>query len=308
MGEPLGLFPLKLHRPFTQLIVILLVILVVSTGLILITLLASRLIYSPGMEGIELSSHSLLPSQRSYLVVVQTMSQLSVFLVPGILLSWMMSGDISAWLGLKKSPAVISVLAVLVISVSLIPLTSITGAYNEAMDLPQWLDWMERWMRAEEERASYLTGHLVYAGTTGGMILNVFTLAVIPAAGEEILFRGIIQQLLKKWSGSGVAAVIITAILFSTLHLQFFGFLPRFILGLVFGLLFLWSGSIYLPFIAHMANNIVPVILSYYVGWDNLNNGIVREIPAGPGAVLLAIIIPTAVLYFLYDMEKTNKD
>ncbi|MEZ5000751.1 MAG: CPBP family intramembrane glutamic endopeptidase [Bacteroidales bacterium] len=306
MGEPSGIFPLKSHRPLIQLIVILLVILVVSTGLILITMLASRLIYGPGMAGIDLSASSILPSQRVYLVVVQSMSQLSVFLVPGILISWMMAGNITGWLGLKRSPSMLSILMVFVIAISLIPLTSITGAYNAEMDLPQWLDRLEIWMRKEEENAMYLTGHLVYAGSAAGMIINIFTLAVIPAAGEEILFRGVFQQLLKKWSGSGIAAVIITAILFSTLHLQFYGFVPRFILGVAFGLLFLWSGSVYLPFIAHLVNNMIPVILSYYVGWDNLNSGITENVPVDPAVIILAIIVPAALLYLFRDIQKSR--
>lgn len=104
------------------------------------------------------------------------------------------------------------------------------------------------------------------------MILNVLIIAVIPAIGEELIFRGVFQRIFYDLFKSGHVAVWITAFVFSAIHFQFFGFVPRFILGLVFGYLFLWSGTLWLPVISHFVNNAVPVIGAYIQGWDNVSS------------------------------------
>jgi len=146
-----------------------------------------------------------------------------------------------------------------------------------------------------------LTRHLVSTADAEGLLINILILALIPAAGEELLFRGILQPIFRKWTGSGIWAVMITAILFSTLHLQFYGFLPRMILGMVFGFLFMWSGTIWLPFIAHLVNNIMPVIASYYVGWERINEGITEIVPTDASSVIIIVILPSVLLYLLWD-------
>jgi uncharacterized protein len=88
-------------------------------------------------------------------------------------------------------------------------------------------------------------------------------LAVIPAIGEELIFRGVFQKIFYDLFKSGHLAIWVTAFAFSALHFQFFGFIPRFILGLVFGYLFYWSGTLWLPVISHFVNNAVPVIGAY---------------------------------------------
>lgn len=99
-------------------------------------------------------------------------------------------------------------------------------------------------------------------------------------------------------------AVILTAFLFSAAHLQFYGFLPRFVLGLGFGYMYLWSRNIWLPVLAHLANNLVPVILSYFIGWDNINNTI-DEFSARDG--LLMIIPAFVAIMILFNIRKENQ-
>ena len=89
-------------------------------------------------------------------------------------------------------------------------------------------------------------------------------IALLPAVGEELIFRGIIQRILKNLFRSGHLSVWVTAFVFSAIHFQFYGFLPRFILGLVFGYLFLWSETLWLPVIAHFINNGVLLLLVYF--------------------------------------------
>ena len=88
-------------------------------------------------------------------------------------------------------------------------------------------------------------------------------IAIIPAIGEELLFRGVIQRLFINWTKNAHWGILITSILFSALHMQFFGFFPRMMLGILFGYLFLWSGSLWLPILCHFINNGSAVVYVY---------------------------------------------
>lgn len=301
MGEEKGLLPLNSHPAVTQLLVSLLLILLISAFILLLSLMTGRLIFGASAGDLDISNTTIIESQRAYLKFIQTMSQLAVFLLPGLVISWFMTKNISKWLGLREKISFSTALIVIFLAVSLLPLTSLTGIINSRMELPGWLHPVEQWMMRQEKQALDLTSHLLYAKSPGGMMVNLFILALVPAVGEEMLFRGVIQQIFQKWFRSGIAAVLVTAFIFSTLHLQFYGFIPRFILGIVFGLLFLWSRSLWLPFIAHMVNNSVPVIISYYSGWENLNDNIGEYVPTSAGSIIVMIVLPAVLLYLVRD-------
>jgi hypothetical protein len=95
------------------------------------------------------------------------------------------------------------------------------------------------------------------------LFFNLLIIAVLPALGEELLFRGYLQQKMCQWIRKPILAIIITAILFSAIHMQFLAFLPRFALGVVLGYLFYWSGSLWLPIIAHFLNNALVITFAY---------------------------------------------
>jgi membrane protease YdiL (CAAX protease family) len=120
--------------------------------------------------------------------------------------------------------------------------------------------------------ASELTGFLIKSSGMRDLTINIFILAVIPSIAEEMIFRGILQQILCRVFKSGHIGIWLTAILFSAIHLQFFGFLPRLILGLSFGYLFFWSRNLWLPVIAHFINNFIPVMMTFFYGWKDISD------------------------------------
>jgi membrane protease YdiL (CAAX protease family) len=136
------------------------------------------------------------------------------------------------------------------------------------------------------------------------MILNVFMIAVLPAIGEELIFRGVFQKILCSLFKSGHLAVWATAFIFSALHLQFFGFIPRFILGLIFGYLFLWSGTLWLPVISHFVNNTVPTVAAYIHGFGN--NFAPENIPFLNQVIWLPITIFPAIVILMYFRNKSK--
>jgi membrane protease YdiL (CAAX protease family) len=168
-------------------------------------------------------------------------------------------------------PGSVQVLLVALLAIFIIPVISYTGMINSKMNLPAWLSGVEEWMRTKEDTASDMTGLLLKSSGIGELVLNIFILSVIPSIGEEMIFRGILQQILIRFFRSGHAGIWITSIIFSAIHFQFFGFLPRLILGLSFGYLFFWSGNLWLSIIAHFINNAIPVAMSYFFSWNELN-------------------------------------
>ena len=118
-------------------------------------------------------------------------------------------------------------------------------------------------MKASEEQAAALTEAFLKMSTPGELIFNLFMIALIPAIGEELLFRGIVQNIFSRWLKNNHAAVWFTAILFSAMHMQFYGFIPRLMLGAMLGYLLVWSGNLWWPIIAHFVNNAAAVIFSY---------------------------------------------
>lgn len=155
----------------------------------------------------------------------------------------------------------------------LIPIMSVLVAWNADVHFPAFLHGFEVWARDSENRAGALTKFLTQFSTVGRLVVGVVVIAVVPAVAEELVFRGVIQQNLVRWFGSRHAGVWVAAAIFSAIHFQFFGFVPRFVLGLILGYLYEWSGNILVPMAAHFTNNAFQLVLLYLVqrgafGWN----------------------------------------
>ena len=96
------------------------------------------------------------------------------------------------------------------------------------------------------------------------LLFNILLIAIIPAIGEELVFRGYLQKKISNRISNIHISICITAIIFSAIHFHFQAFIPRFILGLVLGYLFVWSKSIWLPILAHFINNFQALIVSFF--------------------------------------------
>ena len=169
------------------------------------------------------------------------------------------------------------VLAVVVMLVAL-PAINLLAHINQQMTLPAFLEPLEAWMKRQEETAQLLTEQFMQVTTYSGLIINLLLMALLPAVAEELTFRGVLQKLLQ---GTKVAeaqsckvphvAIWCSAILFSAIHLQFYGFLPRMLMGALFGYALAWTGSLLAPILMHFTNNAAAVVLyfiSLRAGWD----------------------------------------
>ena len=174
------------------------------------------------------------------------------------------------------------------------------------MHLPYWLSGVEKWMVEKEDHANNIINQVMDSPAFGTMIMNLFIIAILPAVAEEILFRGVLQKILYNLFKSGHAAIWVTAFVFSTIHFQFFGFVPRFILGLVFGYLFFWSGTLWLPVISHFVNNAVPVVMAYIQGMEKFAEPVDMPLWKQIIALPLPIVISLVILFYFRNKSRST--
>lgn len=146
---------------------------------------------------------------------------------------------------------------------------SVVIEWNISLDLPD--GWFENWASGKEAELKVLTEHLINFQGFGHFLLALVVMAVVPAIGEEILFRGLLQNLIKKVSGNAHLAIWISAFLFSAIHLQFYGFFPRFLLGALFGYLYLWSGKLSTAVLAHFFHNGLALVFAFMAGMSSMD-------------------------------------
>lgn len=141
------------------------------------------------------------------------------------------------------------------------PADSWIAEQNLKMKLPAFLSELEKWMANSEQKLKILTEYLTHFDTNSEFLVGMVVIALIPAIGEELVFRAGLQNLLNDAFKNKHVAIWLAAIIFSGIHMQFYGFFPRLFLGAIFGYLYFWSGSILIPMTGHFVNNGFTLIL-----------------------------------------------
>ncbi len=294
-------------KPFSQLIFSAFVILVCFLIFMFISIIIAVPLF--GMDSVlNMSSLSELNNTESirFLKYLQVMQSIGLFIIPPFILAWLYHGKTAEYLLLNKKISSVSSLYVIVLIFFLLPLVNFIGEWNNQMNFPEWLSGVEDWMKNAEDRAEEITEAFLQVNTLGGLLFNLFMIALLPAVGEELLFRGVIQRIFTQWTRNYHWGIWISAILFSALHIQFYGFVPRLLLGALFGYLLIWSGSIWLPVIAHFFNNAFAVIAMYLID-NNILNPNVEKIGSNSEsyyATVLSLILFVLLTWLIYRDNK----
>ena len=293
-------------KPFPQLMFSVFVILVSFLAFMLISVVAAiPFLGLDSLMNISTINEMTDPETIKVLKYFQVVQAIGLFIVPPIILGWLYYGKITEYLFLNKSFKSASVLLVLVLMFFAAPFVNLVGELNANMIFPEWMSGVEQWMKNSEENAEMLTKAFLKVDTTGGLFFNLFMIAFLPAIGEELLFRGVIQRIFTKMTQNHHWGIWITAILFSALHMQFYGFVPRMLLGVLFGYLLVWSGSMWLPILAHFLNNGIAVI-SYFLINKNMLNPEMEEIGSTSGSYYMAAISFGLIVIFMLMIKRQN--
>jgi uncharacterized protein len=218
-----------------------------------------------GVPGL-LSGNAFHPDQRAISLAMQTFSHLGLFtLGPLVLLAFTLPAhEFGLWLRAQGRLSVTTLLAGVVLTLVSLPFISATIEWNAGWHFGGPLADFDAWMRTQEEIARRVTVQLTQMNSGAAFVGCLLTLALVPAIGEEFLFRGIIQPTLTRAVGGRMhVGIWLTAIVFSAIHMQFLGFIPRMLLGAGFGYLYHWSGRLAVPVLAHFTNNALQVLLLY---------------------------------------------
>ncbi len=163
------------------------------------------------------------------------------------------------YLHLDKKPVGQSILLGVAWFVVSIPFIQWAYQLNQKLPLPQWM------LNLENDTSNLLEG-IIAQNNFYEIVINVCLIGVIPAIGEEMMFRGIIQQQIGRLLKNEHVVVWVSAAVFSAIHMQFQGFFARMLLGSLLGYMFVWSKSLWVPMVLHLLNNGVQVIGIYAFG------------------------------------------
>ena len=227
---------------------------------------------------------SLVGDRLMLIFISSAIQNVCVFILPAMLTAYYITPQWPAFLGLKSVPRLEKVAFVVI-------------HLNESIDLPDSA--IETWFRNTEAAARAVTDELLGAESVGTLILSILIAGVLTGFGEELFFRGAQQGIFLARGINGHVAVWLTAVIFSALHFQFYGFIPRLLLGAFFGYL-AWKGrSLWLPVIAHALNNTLAIVSGYialhYPGMAQLDTVGVPSQGAFPVMAAVSLCLTVAV-------------
>ena len=242
------------------------------------------------------------PSGWSLLMLSQGLTLFIGFAGSALTLAWMQGYRWVDYFAPRRPtrPEWLLLAGVLVI-ISLPALSSLVE-WNASVHFPAFMQEFEAWARQLEDQAQTMTKYLTQFNSGARLLVALVVIAVVPAISEELVFRGVVQRQLVRWTGNHHVGIWLAAAIFSAIHFQFFGFIPRLALGVVFGYLYAWSGNILVPMAAHFTQNAFQLVLLYLVQQRALTTTFdpdsTESLPWP--LVLLSALLTAGLLYYLY--------
>ncbi|NGM65560.1 CPBP family intramembrane glutamic endopeptidase [Sphingobacterium sp. SGR-19] len=184
--------------------------------------------------------------------------------------------------------------------VAFAPCMSLISDWNAHMKFSEsWRD-IEDWMRVKEDEMALLTERIVMTTAWDRLLLNIVVMAILPAIGEELFFRGALQQIGTRIFKNEYVAIWLVALVFSAIHIQFYGFFPRLLLGVFFGYMVVWTRNIWTAVIAHFVNNGMVVILGFYYATQGKSYAELMENDSYPIIVYLGSFVFSIIIVFIF--------
>lgn len=203
----------------------------------------------------------------------------------------------------EVTPVLLTAFAV----VAFMGLNSIFIEWNSNVHLPESAKAIEEWAREYESAAEVLTKFLTTFDSEAQLIIALIVIAVLPAIGEEIVFRGLVQNEFLRATKNIHLSIWIAAFLFSAIHFQFFGFVPRLLLGALFGYLYYWSGNLWMAILAHFVNNGLSVIAMYLYQKGTFTFDLDTPEAAPLSVILISTVLTGGLLYYFYKYFENRK-
>ncbi|TAH22729.1 MAG: CPBP family intramembrane metalloprotease [Cytophagales bacterium] len=241
---------------------------------------------------------SNFPETRIAFLVMQGVTAFCIFILTSLIyLRFVDNTSLVKKLFISSNLSTVLLLLFVTVALTIIemPLIGWLGEWNQGWVFPENF---QNWAKAHEERMKELTIFITEFHTFEQFVLGFVVIAIIPGIGEELLFRGLLQNKLKDLFGNAHIAIWVSAIIFSAIHFQFYGFAPRMLLGAIFGYLYYWSGNLTYAMLAHFINNGFTVLMMYLYQQQQIEIDIEKEqIPLDMASMSLIIV---SILLFLF--------
>lgn len=246
---------------------------------------------------------------RSGLLVVSVFQNVMAFIAPSLVAAWMISKNPASLLRLKRPPSLKSILGVAITFVIAYPALNQIIYWNSNLHFPEALETLGAQLKDLEDNAQEVTSLMLNTKSLGGLIINFVIISLLTAFGEELFFRGTLQSTAAS-QGAHHTSIWVVALIFSAFHFQVYGFIPRLLLGAWFGYLIFWTGSVYVPVIAHAINNGVVVVCSWLTarGLTSVNFEMFGVSEYGfPMTAFLSALFTILFLYFFHPYFFSHK-
>lgn len=194
---------------------------------------------------------------RPLLLTMSVIQSVLVFILPAYIAARLFEKDWRSYLSLDRSPSLLAVTGVVILFIVALPFLNQMIFYNENVSFPASV---ENLFRSMEDQARQVTDVMLGDTSVMGLITGILVVGVVTGIAEELFFRGALQSVFMGMLRSPVAAIVFTAFVFSLLHMQFYGFAPRFLMGMLFGYICWKSGSVITSAVAHILNNSLVVL------------------------------------------------
>lgn len=233
------------------------------------------------------------PERLNYMRYLQFLTMFGTFFFPAVALSLVTKKPNFSFLYLNRGLDIKKVVMIVTMMVISIPIINYLMIRNQGFNLPQW-------MIEKETQLTGISEQFLMVTSFEGLLINLLIMAVLPALSEEFIFRGILMKWFNKSMGIHLS-IFLSALIFSAIHMQFLGFLPRFFLGVVLGYVFYWSGSLWASIFLHFLNNGMAVVTYFLVARGTINVdpetfGTIESVPL----IMVNTLVFGAVMYWFY--------
>lgn len=256
------------------------------------------MIFSFGFSIEEISKPSFIPAlmdTKKYwpLVISFLIQSVGLFVIPSLLFNWFAKKSNFQYFTFKKNRYLKFLLLLPFLALSGVIIVSFFGYLNMQLDLPEYF--------VNKENSTNETIKFILSFRDSPHILmNILLLAIIPAVGEELFFRGVLQKIFVSWTRKNWIGILITAAIFSAIHFQFLTFLPRFFMGIMLGYLLVWSKNLWIPIIAHFLHNFVSIMIGIFYSKEDLGG----TEPPNVILILISVIVMSGIGYYYYSLSK----
>lgn len=242
--------------------------------------------------------------ERTKGLIIASLQCVLVFIIPALIYARISSRSPIQEVGMDCSPKGKQIFWVVLLFIIGLPALNQIIFWNESISFPPSLSGVEATFRRLEEQAQKSTEILLSATSIGGLISGILIIGVLTGFSEELFFRGALQRGIVASGVNPHCAIWFSAFIFSFMHFQFFGFLPRLLLGAFFGYLLYWSGSIWLSAFAHALNNSLVVLTAWLIKNDFLSIEIEKIGVCESGFPWIAII--SIIIFLLLIIKGKN--